>query len=240
MSYVFAGFHIRMLAILGLIAITTATSASQESADNNPDEKGDIVHALTGLSFPLKQSGYVRRKGLHFFADDGTDVSAGYVFESADSPMTSEITVYVTQIPDLESVEPYARDAVHQILRRFKLEGPHGYGEMEGAGSRPAGYHSHTYMNYRDQPVVTGVWVAKVGDWFLKVRYTHQLTPESVQILKDQEKILAMLEKEGGMDVSGINFDIRDDFGFPVGVKQAGAFISKFDWSLPKISPQQD
>jgi len=197
-----------LFVVLGLAtnpaSATTALQGVPPSIwQDNAD--GNLLHPLSGTVFPAKTDSYFRGDTYNF-RDDGSDVSVTYGLQSNDG--YGEITLYVTRANN--ELPQYFDSASSSIVERFKGVKLVHEGVLAAEGKEfPSGPLRVYGIRAKGKLYHTGVWVARKGDWLLKVRFTYDA--KLAQMIEDlQGSLNKELAKESGPQAS-LSTSVNDD-----------------------------
>ncbi|MCH8863431.1 MAG: hypothetical protein IID51_13120 [Proteobacteria bacterium] len=129
-----------------------------------------MLHTSSGMLFPSKIEIY-DRKNTTTFAEDGSDVAVTYQTESGVG--RTEITVYVTW--DARTPLQDVRDMAEQaITMRFNSAASEARFDLPLNGHPDIVAPVSLFRTHiSGTEVITGVWLARVNGWIVKVRMTY-------------------------------------------------------------------
>lgn len=129
------------------------------------DPDGNLVHIQSGATCPAVWAA-MQRTQASIFREDGMDVGCNYNRNDNDTVMT----FYVFTLPGSDSLG----DVMNETMEALKTRQPVAKETLYLAPSHTGQYEAKTlaYANADGSKMRTSLLMAKVGDWYLKIRLT--------------------------------------------------------------------
>ncbi len=179
---------VRTIAVLLLAVALTACPTIRSSSAGAFEVEGTYVHPPSRLEFPV-DVGTFRRAEMNRFTDDGTDVGVGYNHEASGASVA--FTVYVSppwekakgQVPgfdhrfdaELDAIREHHAGAKLQSSKDVSLFWPGNF-----AKGRVAEFAYREVFSFREQDVVSRIYLFERDGWIVEYRVTWALAQQAV------------------------------------------------------------